>query len=208
MIDNSKDIIDTRDIEERIRELEDQQTDRWVAGWNMPGYMPDSEPAEFDDFDDAKDYIADEMESQADLVEENWNQTHEDEPCQDAEEIRKTAEHVRNLSEGEYGETVDNYHYFITQDGKMGLDEDEQEELRILQEVKDEVEGYCDWKGGEGLIRDSYFENYAQELAENIGAVERNVTWPPIDWERAAEELKMDYTSVDFDGVEYWVRCS
>lgn len=27
-----------------------------------------------------------------------------------------------------------------------------------------------------------------------------------IDWERAAEELRMDYTAVDFDGVTYWVR--
>ena len=32
--------------------------------------------------------------------------------------------------------------------------------------------------------------------------------WPLycIDWEYAARELKHDYTSVDFDGVTYWVR--
>lgn len=27
-----------------------------------------------------------------------------------------------------------------------------------------------------------------------------------IDWKRAAEALQSDYTSVEFDGVTYWVR--
>lgn len=27
-----------------------------------------------------------------------------------------------------------------------------------------------------------------------------------VDWERAARELQMDYTPVEFDGVTYWVR--
>ena len=30
---------------------------RFVAGLNMPGYLPDSDPAEFDDEDDAMEYI-------------------------------------------------------------------------------------------------------------------------------------------------------
>lgn len=29
----------------------------WIAGYNMPGYMPDNEPAEFETFDEAKRYI-------------------------------------------------------------------------------------------------------------------------------------------------------
>lgn len=58
------------------------------------------------------------------------------------------------------------------------------------------------------LIRDSYFEDYARELAEDIGATDKEISWPHtcIDWEQAARELQMDYTSVDFDGVTYWVR--
>ena len=27
-----------------------------------------------------------------------------------------------------------------------------------------------------------------------------------IDWDRAAEDLKMDYSAIDFDGVTYYVR--
>ena len=58
------------------------------------------------------------------------------------------------------------------------------------------------------MIRDSYFRDYAQELAEDIGAINAQATWPNncIDWDQAARELRMDYTSVDFDGVTYWVR--
>lgn len=96
----------------------------------------------------------------------------------------------------------------VTDEGD-GPDEDERAELVILKALA--AEGYysaSDWEYGETLIRDSYFEEYAQELADDIGAINSEATWPNdcIDWERAARELQMDYTSVDFDGVTYWVR--
>jgi hypothetical protein len=77
--------------------------------------------------------------------------------------------------------------------------EDDLIELEILTKLAEDAEGYCsDWEYGEVLIRDSYFEDYARELAELAC----------IDWEQAAKELQYDYTSVDFDGVTYWLRCS
>ncbi len=88
------------------------------------------------------------------------------------------------------------------------LDEDEADELVTLRALQDDAEGASDWKHGATLIRDSYFENYAQELAEELGVMEHNATWPYtcIDWEKAAEELQQDYTSVEFGDVTYWVR--
>jgi hypothetical protein len=93
------------------------------------------------------------------------------------------------------------------------LDSDERthanNELAVLQALQEEAEGYApDWKHGAALIRDSYFKEYAQELADDIGAINSEATWPNncIDWDRAARELQMDYTSVEFDGVTYWVR--
>jgi hypothetical protein len=86
---------------------------------------------------------------------------------------------------------------------------EEAEELKVLTAVQEEASGYAsDWRHGESLIRDSYFEDYARQLAEDIGAIKGNESWPLsyIDWEAAAEALKMDYTSVDFDGVEFWIR--
>jgi len=88
------------------------------------------------------------------------------------------------------------------------LDEDEAIELADLKALAEEAEGSPDWTYGETLIRDSYFERYAMQLADDIGAINRESTWPNncIDWERAARELQYDYFRVDFGGDEYWVR--
>ena len=82
------------------------------------------------------------------------------------------------------------------------------EELRVLRELAEEASGSPDWQYGEPLIRDSYFKDYAQELAEDCGMIPEGQGWPLrcIDWDQAADELKGDYFSVDFDGVDYWIR--
>lgn len=88
-------------------------------------------------------------------------------------------------------------------------DDDEEAELAALKAFAAEGADYApDWDYGETCIRDSYFVEYAQQLAEDIGAINADATWPNncIDWERAARELRMDYTAIDFDGVTYWVR--
>lgn len=58
------------------------------------------------------------------------------------------------------------------------------------------------------LVRDSYFEDFARQEAEDLGLIKSDASWPYtcIDWERAARDLQMDYTLIDFDGVSYWVR--
>ena len=85
----------------------------------------------------------------------------------------------------------------------------EDEELAALKALASEASDYAaDWEYGGALIRGSYFEKYAQDLAEDVGAIDRDAAWPTscIDWGQAARELQMDYTCVDFDGVEYWIR--
>lgn len=91
----------------------------------------------------------------------------------------------------------------------VGLDADEEEELAALEALASECEGYVsDWQHGEVLIRDTHFREYAEQWAEDCGLIERGASWPNncIDWDEAAEELKQDYTSVDFAGREYLVR--
>ena len=93
-------------------------------------------------------------------------------------------------------------------------DPDDTEELASLTELMDGLKGLGgdeqwngDWYPGL-IIRDSYFEDYAIELAEDSGHGDRNLTWPTmhIDWTAAAESLQMDYTTVEFEGVTYWTR--
>ena len=82
------------------------------------------------------------------------------------------------------------------------------EELTALEKLAEEAIGSGDREHGETLIRDSYFNEYAQQLAEDVGAIPDDSRWPCtcIDWDQAARELLMDYHSVDFDGVDYWIR--
>lgn len=93
------------------------------------------------------------------------------------------------------------------QDALQEWDADNGPELESLKALESEAEGYSDWRHGAQLINDSYLETYARNLAEELHSVSDS-SWPfnCIDWEQAANELKQDYTAVDFDGVTYWIR--
>jgi hypothetical protein len=58
------------------------------------------------------------------------------------------------------------------------------------------------------LIPEDDFEDYARELAEDIGAIDPDASWPLncIDWAEAARMLAQDYTNVSFDGTDYLIR--
>jgi hypothetical protein len=102
----------------------------------------------------------------------------------------------------------------LNEDGELDTDTEDEDyrdmaaELRNLQELQSEAEGYTsDWQYGSTLIRDSYFTEYTEDLCKDIGDVPREIPWYiEINWEATAEHIKQDYTLVDFDGVEYWVR--
>jgi hypothetical protein len=93
-------------------------------------------------------------------------------------------------------------------------DDEDTERAQELRELLDELRGNGGDEQWEGhwypltMIRDSYFTEYAEQLAEDIGAINESAEWPNncIDWERAARELQMDYTPIEFNGVTYWVR--
>lgn len=89
------------------------------------------------------------------------------------------------------------------------LESEDAAELKALLSLQEEAKGYSDdWRHGAALIRDSYFEEYAEQFADDIGAINKDAHWPIncIDWKKAAEDLQADYTEVDYDGVSYWVR--
>ena len=94
------------------------------------------------------------------------------------------------------------------------LDDYEQQEIVQLKGLLDQLKGSGGDKQWRGdwypltLIRESYFTEYAEELAKDIGAISRDLEWPldHINWEAAADELRIDYTEVDFDGVTYLTR--
>lgn len=59
------------------------------------------------------------------------------------------------------------------------------------------------------LIENDRFEDYARELAEDLGIIDgRDNAWPTnfIDWEAATNALRVDYTEVTFEGDTYLIR--
>ena len=93
------------------------------------------------------------------------------------------------------------------------LDDDDMEELRVLKALAEEAESSPDWIHGEGLIRESYFVDYTEQLIDDCFELPKELNsgdWPyryiTIDYEAAADELKQDYFEVDFDGVTYLIR--
>ncbi len=88
--------------------------------------------------------------------------------------------------------------------------DDEAGELKQLESLKDDIgesRGKINDEGGP-FVHENDFEAYAQELAEDIGAIPDDARWPCtcIDWEKAADELKMDYSSVEWNGETYLYR--
>lgn len=100
---------------------------------------------------------------------------------------------------------------FTDDDGDMEFGDmvDEKAEYETIKALIDEMDtGDNDWPYGLALIRDDYFEDYARELAVDIGAIDAEASWPNsyVDWEAAARALQMDYTSVEILGETYWYR--
>ena len=95
-----------------------------------------------------------------------------------------------------------------------GVPDGEPEELAMLEGILSELAGYGGDEEFEGyrypvqLIAESYFQEYAQDLAEDCGMVDTNARWPMncIDWEQAARELQMDYSYILIHDSTYWYR--
>jgi hypothetical protein len=192
---NSDDVIDSRDIIERLEELEAMRRP-FVAGWNMPGYMPDNEPAAFETFGDAQEYLADEIKR------------HNDESDLPDETLAATLERL-DESESEFGETVGNYHYWITDTQASNFeDPEDSKEYEALKALADEASDYSsDWTYGETLIRHDYWRTYVQELLEDCGDIPANIPhYIEIDWQATARNIAVDYTTISFDGVDYYIR--
>ena len=95
----------------------------------------------------------------------------------------------------------------LFEDDEYTLDEEELDRLKALRDLADELGGTLIPAGDETLIPEEDFEDYAQEFAGDIGAIDSDSSmYFYVDWERYASDLAMDFTSVTFDGHDYYIR--
>lgn len=133
-------------------------------------------------------------------------------PSEDTLDSRDIISRIDELkgewTNGTEGDNPDDYS-LSEDDWSVGLGEEGAAEIVALLELDAEGKSnIADWEHGATLIRDSYFTEYAKELASDLGAIDEASRWPAchIDWDAAADALKMDYSSVEFSGVTYWGR--
>jgi DNA repair exonuclease SbcCD ATPase subunit len=161
------DIIDSRDVIERIEELEEELT-----------LLEDDLESLEDDLEEYEKVLANaESEDDQDAIESVEN---------DIGNVKDAIESARDAIED--------------------FKEDEYDEL--IQLARDGENYSGDWKYGATLIRDSYFREYAEDLARDCCDMKSASEWPfcCIDWNLASEQLKQDYTEINFGDDVYWVR--
>lgn len=84
------------------------------------------------------------------------------------------------------------------------FDSDAQSELEELEALSEEV---SEWTSGNQLIPEDDFEDYCQELCEDIGDIPKDLpSYIVIDWEATARNLKADYSEVEYQGTTYLYR--
>lgn len=124
------------------------------------------------------------------------------------EEIETEIEEIETEIEG--AQSVSNVAYIDSFNKELEDDPtylDLKEELKILQELIDDIgSGAGD---GVTLINEDHFTEYAESYANDIGAIDsQTAVWPAnyIDWEQAADELRIDFSDVDYDGETFYYR--
>lgn len=88
--------------------------------------------------------------------------------------------------------------------GKLnGFTEEQQDELNALEDAISEIgETYA--IDGVSLIPESEFVEYAEQLCKENGYVDKNIPWwIVIDWDATANNIRQDYSEVEFEGETY-----
>jgi antirestriction protein len=140
------DILDTRDLNKRLNELEDEREDLEDAVTILKDQAKDCDPEEGPNYDDL-------IEAAIEALQE-W-------------------------------------------------DDEYKEELDELYTMRDEI---SEWQHGETLIAEEDFVEYAEQLANDLYGVKHHWPFDYIDWDAAADDLRSDYSTVNYQGTTYLYR--
>lgn len=86
--------------------------------------------------------------------------------------------------------------------------EDWQEEIdkiSYIDEIEDEIGSEFDF--GVTLIPEDNFTDYTEDLLEDIGYIPKDFpSWIEIDWEATADNVRQDYSELEYEGETYLYR--
>ncbi len=160
-IDKNDNIIDSRDVIARLKELNDE-----------------------------REGLADTLQEARDALAEHEGPDDEDLDDEETEGGKLNAAITK--AEGELSD----------------WDDENGDERKELEAFDEEGRDNCsEWDDGATLIAKDHFTEYAEEMTKDIGDMPQNIpSYIVIDWEATAENLKADYTTVDWGDSEFYVR--
>lgn len=85
--------------------------------------------------------------------------------------------------------------------------EDWEDEIKEIEEINN-IEDECrEFDFGETLIREDEWEDYVKDLLEDCGYIPKDFpSWIEIDWDATANNVKQDYSEVEYQGDTYYFR--
>ena len=149
-----------------------------------------------DDVIDVRDLIEryEELEDELSAITDIEDEIESLDPKDDKEEIRTAKENL---------------------EAKQKELEDEQEEFEQLGKILDELKGSGGdekWRGywyTITLINSDYFTEYTEELLKDCGYIPKDLpSWIELDLEKTADNVKVDYTTIDIDDETFYYRIS
>lgn len=86
-------------------------------------------------------------------------------------------------------------------------------ELEYIEALIEFVED-CDFKSselqhGETIIHETYFTEYCEDFVKDVGYLPNDLPWwieSNIDWDGVADEMKQDYSEVNWGNEIYFIR--
>lgn len=83
--------------------------------------------------------------------------------------------------------------------------EDELEQIEEINKIEDSIGSEFDY--GCTLVSEDYWEDYVEDLLVEIGYLPKDLpSWIEIDWEATANNVKVDYIEVEYQGQTYYGR--
>lgn len=111
-----------------------------------------------------------------------------------------------------YEEMTDSFEDILFEEEEIqSWKEDWLDKLQAIEEIndlEDEISN-SEWGYGITLIDEDDFQDYCEDLVSDIGDLPKDLPSyisNNIDWEGVAEDLKVDYSEVDFRGTNYLYR--
>ena len=83
--------------------------------------------------------------------------------------------------------------------------QEEIDQITCIDEVEDEIGSEFDF--GVTLIPEDDFTDYVEDLLKGCGYISDDLpSWVEIDWESTAENVKQDYSELEYEGESYFYR--